>query len=270
MSTISYPEKISKAINLIKDNSSQKIIAGCTAIDKIPDAAISIRNIAELKVIEKREMALGFGSVVTLSSILNLGKRNIPDVLFDSIKSIANRNIRNIATIGGNISGRNFRHTLFSPLLALDAKLTYAKPIFTNITYKTQTVPLAKITEMPDEAFLTGIIVPLTEWNYSAFQRFGPSHEINYDSGTFTILAYSESNRLSNIRLAFASSFLFRNADIETKLMGSYLPLEKSLIDETISAISAKFDEECKKKSLSPILRKQFFNQLSFHLSQLK
>ena len=270
MSTISYSEKISKVIFLIKENSSQKIIAGCTALAKLPEVAISVRNISELKQIEKRETSLEFGSVVTLSSILKLGKQNLPDVLFDSIKTIANSNVRNIATIGGNISGRNFRHTLFSPLLALDAKLTFAKPIFTNITYKTQTVPLSKITEIPPEAFLTGIIVPLADWNYSAFQRFGPSHEINDDSGTFTFLASSESNRLSNIRIAFASSFLFRNVEIESKLLGAYLPLEKSLIEETVSAISKKFDEECEKNPMSPILRKQFFNQLTLHLSELK
>lgn len=270
MATISYSEKISKVIFLLKENSSQKIIAGCTALDELPEAAVSVRNIAELRQIEKRETSLEFGAAVTLSSILRLGKQNLPAVLFESMRTIANRNVRNIATIGGNLSGRNFRHTLFSPLLALDAKLTFAKPIFTNITYKTQTVPLSKMTEMPPGAFLTGIVVPLAEWNYSAFRRFGPGHDISDDSGTFTLLANSEADRLSNIRIAFASSFLFRNAEIESRLLGAHLPLERRLIDETVSEIGERFDGERERNPLSPVLRRQFFNQLLHHLSALK
>lgn len=260
MSSISYAKNLSEVFNQIKMNKDIRAIAACTALKELPEISIAVRNIPELRLIEKRERRFVFGSAVTLSEILNLGEKNIPKVLYQAISTIANSNIRNIATIGGNICTRDFRHTLFSPLLAMDAKLTF----------RHQTVHLSKITEIPETAILTDIKIPVSEWTFEVFERFGPSHEISDDSGNFTFLANIESDQISNIKIAFASRFLLWDRDIESKLIGLTVPIGKDKIEETVSAFQNKFDEEWKKTPVKPILRKQFLNTLRFYLSEMR
>ena len=292
MSNFLYAENISEAFSKLNSVEGAKIVSGCTAIADLPEISLCVRNIPELNTIEKKERFFDFGAATTLSKILNLGKQNLPTVLFEAMKTVANPNVRNMATIGGNICSRNFMNTLYSPLLALDAKITYLKkresfskiPIIPFFKAKNsslarisemhsfvkQTIPIAKISELPENTLITSIKIPLAEWNFSAFERFGPGNELGNDSGTFTFLASIESNQLFNVRIAFASNFLFRLPEIENKLFGAALPLEKSRIEEIVSEIQEKFDEECQKTPIKPLLRKQFLNLLRFYLTELK
>ena len=100
-----------------------QLMSGCTQDKKLPEISLCVRNIRELNYSIKHERFFEFGPEITLSQILEIDPAKLPSVFYEAVKSIANTNIRNIATLAGNICAKNYRYTLFAPLVALDAKL---------------------------------------------------------------------------------------------------------------------------------------------------
>ena len=107
----------------LKSINDSTIVSGCTQIKELPEKAIAVRSIPELNFAIKRETRFDFGPEITLSQILRLDPSKVPQVFYEAVKSIGNSNIRNMATLAGNICAKNYRHTLFAPLLALDSKI---------------------------------------------------------------------------------------------------------------------------------------------------
>ena len=120
---IFYAKNLQEIFYSLKNIKNLKLIGGATGLETLPEKSLSIINIPELKKISKHERYIEFGPATSLSQILNLGERHIPKILFDALSTIANPFVRNIATIGGNIMGDFWYHTLYAPLLALDARL---------------------------------------------------------------------------------------------------------------------------------------------------
>lgn len=246
-------------------NSELKILGGCTSFSEtaFSENNLSIININELKTIEKRERYYDFGAGVSLSKLTDLGKQNIPSVLYEATKTIANPIVRNLATIGGNICQTNFYHTLYAPLLALDAKLQFQNK---NEAYF---FPFTKFEGIPKENILSLIRIPVEEWDISIFRRLGPSNYINDLSASFVFLANSQKNQISNLRIAFAGKFKFRNIDLENKLIGAHLPLSSSTIATFLLEAEELFNKEADAADANPILKKQFWNLVNYSLEQL-
>lgn len=286
---MAYAKNLSEVFYQLKNNQELQIIGGCTSLKELPDSSLSIRNIPELKNIEKRERFFDFGAAVTLSDILYLGKKNLPPLIFDAVHTIATHTIRNLATIGGNICAEDcaYRHTLYAPLLALDAKLEFQKNNETEIIPLTkfngipQTIPLAKLKSLKEgessakinityeKSILTKIHIPAEEWDVEIFKRLGPSHVIDEQSASFAFLANSQKGKLSNLRIAFAGHIQFRNQKLENKLIGANLPLADKDINDLLSEIEIEFDKASAEATKSPMLKKQFLNLVRYSLEQL-
>ena len=110
----------------LKNVNGLQIRGGGTGKFPFAEKVLAISSIPELSTIEKKERFIEFGSAVTLSRILDVGRTNMSPVLYDAIKTIASESVRNIATIGGNIcsgceENGTQKSTLWGPLLALGA-----------------------------------------------------------------------------------------------------------------------------------------------------
>ncbi len=263
--TVFYAKNLADVFYQIKTISELRIVAGCSSFaeKELPEKILSVHDIPELKIIDKHERYIDFGSAVTLSEIEDLGDANLPPTMYEAITTIANPNVRNIATIGGNICLDGFYGTIFASLLALDARLEFQnseEAVFKNLT---------RFDRIPKETLLTKIRLPIEEWEMVIFKRVGPQNMLNELSASFVFLANSLKNQVSDLRIAFAGAFKFRDFELENKLIGAHLPLSEATIETFLSDAAESFDRATSSEKLNPILRKQFCNLLKYSLEQL-
>lgn len=261
--TVFIAKNLSDVFYHLNSVSGLQVVGGCTSVQTLEEKSLTVRKIPELQLLEKREHYFNFGSSITLSEILKLGKTNISPVLYEAIETVATPSVRNLATIGGNICAQGHKHTLFAPLLALDARLEFQNA--NNIIY----IPFSKFTEVPNGYILTRIRVPVNEWEVEIFRRVGPEHSISPLSAGFVFLVDTQRNFLANVRIAFAGPFAFRSTELENTLIGIRLPISARFIDHVISEADNFFTEQTKEYNPKPVLKDQFLNLLRYSLNQL-
>ncbi|MCX5804803.1 MAG: FAD binding domain-containing protein [Proteobacteria bacterium] len=124
------PQTIEEAIKLMEKLEDARFIAGGTDVlvllrqKKIaPKNLISLRNIKDLSGIEGKD-GLWIGSSATHNDIVNHAFiRQYYSALYDAASNIGSRQIRNVATIGGNICNAAPSADTACPLLVLDTKV---------------------------------------------------------------------------------------------------------------------------------------------------
>ena len=106
-----------------------EIIAGGTDLmvqraDRIkgPPGLLDITGIEELKEIRYDDGAFVLGSCVTISRIAETGETGIPACLRQGAKAIGSPQIRNLATLGGNICNGSPCGDTLAPLVCLEAE----------------------------------------------------------------------------------------------------------------------------------------------------
>ncbi len=101
---------------LMQNNTDITPLAGTTGLLKdchtdrflLPESILFLKNLPELETIAKRERFIDFGAAATLNTILELGEKNVPQILYQAISLAANPGVRSLATIGGNIAHAKF------------------------------------------------------------------------------------------------------------------------------------------------------------------
>ncbi|NIO49077.1 MAG: xanthine dehydrogenase family protein subunit M [Candidatus Aminicenantes bacterium] len=149
------PKSLKEALELKKTIAGAKFISGGTDLivqiknrELKPSALISLRFIPELATIEINGGAR-IGALVTISDILQhpeLG-HNYP-VLTEAAKSLGSVQIRNVATIGGNLCNCSPCADMALPLLVLEAKVRLQS------AKASREVPISKFFKGPGESCL--------------------------------------------------------------------------------------------------------------------
>lgn len=259
---------------ILKNITGISLVAGCTEIARrqtsrtlhLPANVLALSEIPELCVVNKTERYVEFGSCVTLNSILQLGVKNIPDILYEAIESIANPAVRNLATIGGNISAKGQRLTAFAPLLALDARLEIRTPLETDWIPMSRYFSNVGRDQPKTPEFISKIRVPTETWDISVFRRVGRPGIVTDTTASFAFLVNSQKNILADIRVAWAGKFFFRKREFENLMIGRTLPLSEKDIMTLLDKADLFFD-----KTLFPpsYERKCLFNLLEDSLRLL-
>ena len=270
--TIFLAKNISELLYQIKNVYGLEIVGGCSSIKTLPEKALSVRDIAELKLINMRERFIDFGPAVTLNEILNLGRERVPQILCDAAQSVGNYFVRNVATLGGNIcasveSPKAVKRTLYAPLLALGATLKFRN----TENQMSATTPFSKFEGVPQRNVLVNIRVPADDWDVSIFRRLGQSGILTEESSSFCFLAKTAGGVLTQVKLVFAGPLVFQDSELETKLLGVRLPLTEKTVQDWIASARASFDEAAAKSELpqNPITREQFISLTRYSLNQL-
>ena len=238
--TVYHASTVSEIQTILKNIAGLSIVAGCTEIARrqtgralhLPANVLALASVPELCTMTKTERYIEFGPSVTLDEILKLGRKNVPDVLFDCVSGIANPGVRAVATIGGNISAKGQRLSAFAPLLALDARLEIRTP------YDVTWIPMARYfsntgKEQPREPeFISRIRVPTDSWDIAIYRRLGQEGIVTDQTASFAFLVKFQKNILADIRVAYAGRFFFRKREFENLIIGRTLPLsEKDMIN---------------------------------------
>lgn len=261
--TVLIAKNISDVFYHVKSVSNIQVLGACTQVEKIEEKSVSIRSIPELKLIEKKERYIDFGPAVTLNEILKFGKNKVPKILYDAILSIANKSIRNIATLGGNICAKGIKHTLWAPLLALNARIELKNQNETKYIY------FSNFKEVPKGFIISKIRIPIDEWEIESFKRIGPEGKITENSASFVFLVSTQKDVITNIKIVFAGINVFQSQELENKIIGTRLPLNNKIIDEILKDAKIQYEAIFSEENKNIMLEKQFLNLINYSLYEL-
>ncbi|MCL2190557.1 MAG: FAD binding domain-containing protein [Treponema sp.] len=193
--------------------------AGGTALIRgrpAPGAILSLDKIEEMRRINRSERYLEIGAMVKLSRIIELRKFG-PGVLVHCIRNIAGPQIRNMATIGGNVCGHLDSVAAFT---ALDAQYELRSAQSSRWITAARFSPGPGPGALGQGEILSRIRVPLDNWDYSAYKKFAGRNAV--------FLARAQKNVLADIRIICkAADRIWRDRDSEMFLAGKRLPLPR-------------------------------------------
>ena len=217
-------QNLKEKIHIIIDNPENNV-------KKFPPVLLCLDKIDELHSITRTEHYLDIGAMVKLNSLLHLGKI-VPHVICKCLENIAGIQVRNIATIGGNICSSSRLLDLSAPLAALDAQYELRNVQSSRWVSAARFHSTAETTRIAAHEILTRVRLPLHQWDYSVFKKFtGKSF---FSDETVIFLAKTQKSVLSEIRIVYKAKEIVRNKDGETILNGKYLPLHRKNADEFI------------------------------------
>ncbi|MDR1637530.1 MAG: FAD binding domain-containing protein [Treponema sp.] len=196
-----------------------------TAQLTLPQTILSLDKIDELGRITRTERYLEIGAMVKLNEITRMGKI-VPEALTRCIEGIAGPQLRNLATMGGNLCVKNRRLDISAPLAALDAVYELRNAQSARwISASRFSSPPGPPAIGPQE-LLTRIRIPLEQWSYTARRKFG-SRNSGKNDGVMVFILKNQKTTLTDIRLVFAGEGILRDKNAEALLIGKRLPLNR-------------------------------------------
>jgi CO/xanthine dehydrogenase FAD-binding subunit len=147
----------------------------------------------------------------------------VPEALSRCLKNIGGTQLRNIATIGGNICCPSRRLDASAAMVALDAQ--YELRSGQNIRW----ISAARFSSLPgptmlkEQELLTRIRVPLDRWDYSIYKKF--SSDGGNKVAVFMIKTLK--NVLTDIRVVYKTDSILRDKNSESILTGKAIPFSR-------------------------------------------
>jgi CO/xanthine dehydrogenase FAD-binding subunit len=193
----------------------------------LPRNLLSLDRIEDLRRITRTEQYLEVGAMVCLNEIIHLGTI-VPEILRKCLEGFAGLQVRNIATIGGNICCKGRYMDSCAPLIALDARYELRSASATRWIAASRFSPASLA---PGE-LLTRIRIPLEPWNYSLCKKIrhtdiSNADNIEREAGVIVFLLRNQKNILTNIKIVFAGNIVLEDRDTESLLIGTLLPISR-------------------------------------------
>lgn len=266
--TVNTAKSMAELYTLLQNHTDITPLAGTTGLLKdcrtdrfiLPESILLLKNIPELETIAKRERFIDFGAAATLNTILELGEKNVPAILYQAISLAGNPGIRSLATIGGNIAKAPVQNSCLIPLLALDSKIeirtrkeTFWMPL---IQYCNESSNVLRHTPH----IILRVRVPFEEWTISYYKRLGPIGHITADTASFVFLARAQKNLLSDIKLLFGSRQLIKSKEFENLLTGKGLPIDRRSVGALMKETEDIFNDTFTAAEISEFQKACFLN----------
>ena len=178
---------------------------------KFKRTLLNIRRIPELIGVARQGADICIGALTTMTELMGnaLVQRHLP-VLVEVCEHFASDQIRNAATLGGNICNASPAGDTLIPLLVLDARVELASQAKGKLNWRS--LPLAefftgpgKTRRAPNE-LLIGVRIPLPESGRVAyFHKFGTRPALDISTISIGIAGTLKQGALSNVRVAFGA-----------------------------------------------------------------
>ncbi|MBU0469226.1 MAG: FAD binding domain-containing protein [Candidatus Omnitrophica bacterium] len=225
------PQTIQEAAELYSSLDSVKLLAGGTFVvnnlksskkagRKTNDNLISLKGINELKGSSLSKGSLTINSMATITEIFEFsGLKDNLSVLKDACSTLGTTQIRNMATIGGNIACRYTWTELPAVLIALEATLNFADK---NNKPKSMSAEEFFLNSAKTDDILTSIVIEHDTDSFCSYQRFTRSAAIDLPLGALCIRTDIASGCFSNTKVVLntTNSFPKRDSTLEAFLNG--------------------------------------------------
>jgi xanthine dehydrogenase FAD-binding subunit len=172
---------------------------------------MNIQRIPELRGITQADGMVRIGALTTITELLNSALvRERFNALWQACDHFASDQLRNAATLGGNICNASPAGDTLVPLLSLDAKIVLvSKP---NGALATRSMPLADFFVAPGRTkrevneLVTAVEFPLPPpGSASEFFKFGTRPALDIAMISIALCAVRDGKTLRNVRVAFGA-----------------------------------------------------------------
>lgn len=209
---------------------------------------VNIKHVAELTGIAETSGGVRLGALVTMTQVLDseLLRKTVP-LLPATADKFASVQIRNAATVGGNIANASPAADFVIPLLCLDAEVAVAS--LKNGNVETRTIPITEIftgpgrTSLAPGELITGLefAVP-TAGFHAGFAKTGPRPALEIALVSLGFAAYLDGGTMRDVRVALGAvaPTPIRARETEAVLEG------KAIDAELIERASDALDSEIK------------------------
>jgi CO/xanthine dehydrogenase FAD-binding subunit len=213
------PSSLDEAAEYLQRSGEVTILAGGTDLMpqsqsgrlKFQRTLMNIHHIPELQGIAIDGGAIRIGALATITEIMQseLITHHLP-ILVEACDHFASDQIRNAATLGGNVCNASPAGDMLVPLLVLDAEVELAsKP---NGSLTRRRMPLAEFFVGPGKTrrdpaeLLAGLRIGLPSANhYARFFKFGARPALDISTISIGIAGTLNDGALSNVRVAFGA-----------------------------------------------------------------
>jgi len=209
-----YPSSIDELINFLDEHGNNvKIIAGGTDLFLLvkrglvnPKYIVDISRINELKYIKQDGDTIRIGPLTTFTEIIEseLLQSNLP-LLVEASKTIAAPQIRNVATIGGNLVNASPAADSAPPLIALGAKLKLRSANNTRVVPVEDFFVFVKKTILKENEILEEIEIPLRKGLAGTFIKIGKRNALVLAIVSVAVALTVNNGKIDYIRIALGS-----------------------------------------------------------------
>jgi len=196
-----------------------------SVIPMLPKTIISLDKLEELRRVRRTERYLEIGAMVKLNQIINLG-RVVPEVLIRCLECIASPQLRNLATIGGNLCSTFNRLDCAAVMVALEAQFEL------RTAQSVRWVPVSHFLLpsgpplLSPQELLTRIRIPLEPWTFTYYYKLHDAGNKKPSDAVLFVIK-NEKNILTGIRAVYSGQITLRQRDSENILEGKRLPLDR-------------------------------------------
>lgn len=213
------PTTLGQAVDCLQQVGEVTILAGGTDLMPQKNAGrlkpqrtlMNIRGIAELKGIAQSNNEIRIGALTTITELLDtpLVRSHLP-ALAEACDHFASEQIRNVATLGGNICNASPAGDTLVPLLVLDAKVELVSRLDGKLFKRS--MPIAEFftgpgkTRRSSSELLTGVSIPLPPGNHvSRFFKFGTRPALDISTISIGLAGILQDGVLSKVHVAFGA-----------------------------------------------------------------
>lgn len=274
--TFLTPNSLSEALLLLRKHAGRiKPIAGGTDLmvelrggdEKLDsmDYALDLTALSELRAITLENGIVSIGAMATHNDVAASALvRSAAAMLAEASASVGAQQIRNAATIGGNICNAAVAADALSPLAALDARVTLLS------VSGARELPLSefilgagKTALQPDELLAKITFVPLTDWQ-SRFVKLGRRKALAISRMNASVALRFEHGVIAEARVSPGCVFASprRVASAEEMLIGQvpsdtlFEACGKAVSDEMVAVTGVRWSTEYKYPALAAIVRR--------------
>jgi aerobic carbon-monoxide dehydrogenase medium subunit len=130
------PASVQDAVRLLSENEGARALAGGQTLINVmkaraasPDALVDLQDLAELRQLELAgDGTLTLGAMVTYTEVLESAEARARPILGEVCAQIADVQVRNRGTLGGNVCSNDPTNHLPPLMVALGATMTIAGP----------------------------------------------------------------------------------------------------------------------------------------------
>ena len=213
------PASLEQAVDCLQEAGGVTVLAGGTDLMPQKNAGrlkpqrtlMNIRGIAELRGVELSGGEIRIGALTTITDLLEnpLVRQHLPQ-LIEACNHFASDQIRNVATLGGNICNASPAGDTLVPLLVLDARVDLVsrpegRMLRRGLPVAEFFVGPGKTRKAPTE-LLAGVTIPLPPENYlGRFFKFGTRPALDIATISIGFGGILEGGVLSRVRVAFGA-----------------------------------------------------------------
>ncbi len=229
MLKIYSPKTIEEVKEYMKDHSNLKLLAGGTDLvldfkrNKVKcESIVSLEKISDLKKIVDDKDEIYIGAMVTFSDLIeNNIIKDYCNLLLNCSMSMGSPQIRNVATVGGNIANGGSAADIIPCIISLGGVLLIESEEAIRRVSCEEYFENYKEERLKENEILTHIIIPKTQ-NISGYYKLGKRNSLAISRVSVAVNLEIKKDRICaiNICLGAVGRYPFRAKELEERSLG--------------------------------------------------